>query len=90
MAPSVQPWLLNASTSGGSEAGWHAPGVFVSTWSSEAESSPHRNAAASKGEPTTPVNFFPRSPANSLAPQSHTSTHRHALCIYCMCEQKSA
>eukprot|EP00435_Cladocopium_sp_Y103_P024070 s613_g5.t2 len=51
-------------------AGWHAPGVFVSTWSSEADSSPRarsaKSAVTSKGEPTTPsANFFPRSPVNS-------------------------
>lgn len=50
-------------------AGWHAPGVFVSTWSSEADGSPQarraQSASASKGEPTTPANFFPRSPVNS-------------------------
>ena len=84
----AQTWLPNASSSA-SEAGWHAAGVFVSTWSSEADGSPQarsaQSAPASKGEPTTPANFFPRSPVNSWsAPQSKTSsthTHRHALRI---------
>lgn len=56
-----------------SKAGWHAPGVFVSTWNSEADGLPKVSSGLSGSpkfaqsvSPLDGATFFPRSPSNSV------------------------